>query len=45
MGRCRFCHTQLTAPEPIVVNIQGAPAGTGNKLLDAVVGLLNAPIE
>ncbi len=45
MGRCRFCHTQLVAPEPIIVNIQEAPPSSGSKLLDAVAGLLTKPIE
>jgi Zn-finger nucleic acid-binding protein len=45
MGRCRFCHTQLTAPDPVIVNFQEAPSTTGIKLLDAVAGLLTKPME
>jgi hypothetical protein len=44
LGRCRFCHTQLVAPQPIEINIQPA-AGSGDKLVDALASLLTRPVD
>ncbi|HUJ64007.1 MAG TPA: hypothetical protein VLX59_00605 [Acidimicrobiales bacterium] len=43
-GRCAFCHTQLMAPEPVMVNVEAAPATTGSRLLDAVAAFLGRPV-
>jgi hypothetical protein len=49
MGRCKFCHAQIAAPQPIVVEIQSAPVAhpsvrTGSRLLDGLVDLLTDPL-
>ena len=42
-GRCRFCHTQVAAPAPIVVNVESTPTA-GDRFLDALSGLLTKPV-
>ncbi|MBV9661845.1 MAG: hypothetical protein JO337_11880 [Acidimicrobiales bacterium] len=46
MGRCRYCRAQVAAPQPIVVEIDsGARSGSGDRLLDGLVGLLTDPLR
>ena len=47
-GRCPYCHAQLTEPQPVVINFDPVPsssAGTGNRLLDGLVGFLTQPVD
>jgi hypothetical protein len=44
LGRCRYCHAQVSAPAPIVIEPPGEDAGPGHDLLGILTGLFTRPL-
>jgi hypothetical protein len=45
LGRCRYCHAQVTAPQPLIVEMPKAASSTGNRFLDSLSTFLTQPID
>ena len=44
LGRCRYCHAQVSAPAPVIMAAPAEDPGSGHDLLEILTGLFTRPL-